>query len=65
MIGEAISQLRQIDEPTFDTITEAPRIVGFRNQIIHGYAVVDDAITWDIVQRKVPVLLADVEQLLK
>jgi uncharacterized protein with HEPN domain len=37
IIGEALSQLRRLDEPTFDRISEASRIVGFRNQVIHGY----------------------------
>jgi uncharacterized protein with HEPN domain len=64
VIGEAISQLRRVDEPTFDAITEGWKIVGFRNQIIHGYASIEDAITWDIIQEKLPVLLAEVEALL-
>ena len=64
VIGEAMSQLRRIDEPTFDGITESWRIVGFRNQIIHGYASIEDSITWDIIQEKLPVLLAEVTALL-
>ena len=30
-------------------------IIGFRNQIVHGYAKIDDEITWRIVQDKLPV----------
>jgi uncharacterized protein with HEPN domain len=64
VIGEAISQLRRVDEPTFDAISEGWKIVGFRNQIIHGYASIEDAITWDIIQQKLPVLLVEVQSLL-
>jgi uncharacterized protein with HEPN domain len=64
VIGEAISQLRRVDEPTFDAISEGWKIVGFRNQIIHGYSSIEDAITWDIIQQKLPVLLDEVTALL-
>ncbi len=64
VVGEAMSQLRRLDEATFNRITESWRIVGFRNQIIHGYSVIDDDITWDIVQEKVPILNQELEQLL-
>jgi uncharacterized protein with HEPN domain len=39
-------------------------IVGFRNQIIHGYSSIEDAITWDIIQQSLPVLLNEVTVLL-
>jgi len=65
IIGEALSQLHKIDEATFARITEATRIVGFRNQIIHGYQVIRDAVTWQIIQEKLPVLQADLDSILK
>jgi uncharacterized protein with HEPN domain len=64
VIGEALSQLRRLDEATFDRINESWRIVGFRNQIIHGYQVIQDNVTWQIVQDKLPILRRDLEQLL-
>ena len=64
IIGEALSQLRKIDEPTFNRISEAPRIIGFRNQIIHGYQVIRDAVTWQIIQDKLPILCAELATLL-
>jgi uncharacterized protein with HEPN domain len=65
IIGEALSQLRRIDPPVLPQISESNRIIAFRNQIIHGYSVIDDEITWRIVQDKLPVLLKEVEFLLK
>lgn len=64
IIGEALSQLRHRDLALTERITEYGRIIGFRNQIIHGYGAIDDEITWRIVEAKVPVLLADVQRLL-
>jgi uncharacterized protein with HEPN domain len=64
LIGEALSRLRQIDSAIAEQITDAWRIIGFRNQIIHGYARIDDEITWRIIQDKLPVLRRELEELL-
>jgi len=64
IVGEALSQLRKLDESIFDQISEAPRIVAFRNQVIHGYQVIRDAVTWQIIQEKLPILLAELKELL-
>ena len=65
VIGEALSRLRAQDEPTTQRITENSRIIGFRNQIIHGYGTIDDEITWRIIEQKLPVLLDELKQLLE
>ncbi len=36
IIGEAFNQLRQIDPETADAIPELPRVVGFRNVLVHA-----------------------------
>jgi len=53
IIGEAISQLRRVDQVAFDSISESSRIVGFRNQI-----------TWQIIQDKLPILKKELADLL-
>jgi uncharacterized protein with HEPN domain len=45
-------------------ISEHWRIVGFRTQIIHGYAKIDDEITWRIIQDKLPILRRELVGLL-
>lgn len=65
IVGEALSQLRKIDPATAQRITDWQAIIGFRNVLIHGYVQVDDAKTWDIVQSEIPVLLAELDELLK
>lgn len=64
VIGEAMSQLHKIDPGTVEQITEWRRIITFRNQLVHGYGAIKDEITWDIIENKVPVLRAEVNELL-
>ena len=64
IIGEALTQLNKIDATTAQSITDWRAIIGFRNVLIHGYAVVQHDKTWDIAQRELPILLAEVEKLL-
>lgn len=64
ILGEALSRLLKLD-PSFESrITDARRIVDFRNILIHAYDVVDEQVVWDIVERKLPVLRREVDRLL-
>ena len=64
IIGEALSQLRAIDSGIEQRISETPRIIGFRNQVIHGYGKIGDEITWRIIQTKLPILINELTALL-
>jgi uncharacterized protein with HEPN domain len=64
IIGEALAQLSRHDPPLAERISEKPRIIAFRNILIHGYAELDHRIVWDIVQSKLPTLRSEVEALL-
>lgn len=64
IIGEATGRLRAKDPERFAKIDEAPRIVGFRNALIHGYDSVSNEITWRIITDKLPVLVRQVTQML-
>lgn len=48
--GEALAQLRRIDPQTAQAIADPPRVVGFRNVLIHGYATVDNRLVWGVVE---------------
>ena len=65
IIGEALGRLRQTDESTAARISGLPRIVAFRNRIIHGYDAIDDATVWGIAIDHLPALMAEVEALWK
>jgi uncharacterized protein with HEPN domain len=64
VIGEALSQLDRLDPSTSRRITEYRRIIGFRNQLIHGYGVIQNEITWNIIVQKLPTLRRELSDLL-
>ena len=64
IMGEALNQLSKTAPELAAQIPDLPRIVAFRNVLIHGYAVVDNAIVWRAVQEHLPDLLAVLDRLL-
>ncbi|MBV9750319.1 MAG: DUF86 domain-containing protein [Acetobacteraceae bacterium] len=64
IIGEALAGLRRVDPSLAASIPNLPRIVAFRNVLIHGYATVDDRLVWGVVEGDLPRLLALLARLL-
>jgi uncharacterized protein with HEPN domain len=64
-MGEAMRQLRDLDRPTFDRITDRTEIIAFRNVLVHEYGLIEDARVWRTVQRSLPILKNEVEALLR
>lgn len=62
IIGEAMNRLLKL-APEIE-ITSARKIVDTRNYVIHGYDSVTDDIMWGIVVRHLPLLKAEVKELL-
>jgi len=50
IVGEALARLRRIDPATADSIHALPRVIGFRNVLVHAYASVDSRIVRGVVQ---------------
>lgn len=65
IIGEALNRLRKADPEVAQRIPDISRIIGLRNILAHGYAVVDDAVVWSAVSERMPALLKVVEKLLE
>ena len=65
VIGEALNQLSRADPAQAARIPHLPQIVAFRNQLIHGYALVDHDTVWGVIQHSLPTLRQSVDQLLK
>ena len=62
IIGEAMSRI--LKEDPYIPIENAIKIVGLRNQIIHGYDSVSDETIWGIVVLQIPKLKTDIEKLI-
>ncbi len=64
IIGEAMNRLAHEDPETASRIGDYPRIIAFRNVLIHGYDLVDDAQVWKIIRENLPTLSRQAEGLL-
>jgi uncharacterized protein with HEPN domain len=64
IVGEALTQLRKLDQTTAESITDWRAIISFRNVLIHGYAVVNADKTWDIAISELPTLLRELDAML-
>ncbi len=63
IIGEAMNRILNEDHEI--NISNSRRIVGLRNQIIHGYDSVSDENIWGIVMIHLPKLKEEIESLIK
>lgn len=64
IIGEAMNQLRRADPGIAAAVPELPRIIAFRNILIHGYASVDNQLVWGVLETDLPSLRATLARLL-
>lgn len=61
--GEALVRLRDVDDEWMEKITDARRIIGFRNVLVHGYDAIANDRVWDAIHSNLPQLLKLVESL--
>jgi uncharacterized protein with HEPN domain len=64
IIGAALNRIKSTDNELLGKISEHHRIIGFRNILIHGYDVVDEAIVWQAVTKHLPILIDEVKGIL-
>lgn len=64
VLGEALSQLRKSAPDLAARVPELHRAVALRNVLIHGYATVDNAIVWGVVEQHLASLLQALKDLL-
>jgi uncharacterized protein with HEPN domain len=63
VIGEALTRFDRSDPTLAAKITDCGRIIAFRNILVHGYEVIDDAIVWQVILSGIPVLRSEVDHL--
>jgi uncharacterized protein with HEPN domain len=64
IVGEALKHFSRLDPELALSISDLPRIVAFRNVLIHGYATVDDQVVWGVVEANISSLSKDLANLL-
>ncbi len=62
IIGEAFAGLRRVDPAVAAAIPDLPRIIAFRNVLIHAYATIDPRLVWGVVENDLPGLRAAITQ---
>src|SRR6266516_78865 len=63
IIGEATNELLKINPDI--ALSHARIIVDLRNRVIHAYDTIDETIIWKIIMKDIPLLLTEVQQLLR
>jgi uncharacterized protein with HEPN domain len=61
---EALAQLARIDAAIAQKVPDLRQIIAFRNILIHGYATVDPARVWRVIEDNLPPLRAALAALL-
>jgi uncharacterized protein with HEPN domain len=62
--AEALNRLLKLSPELAQRITEYRRIIDFRNLLSHGYDLIDVSIVWGVVEKDLPVLQREVQELL-
>ena len=65
IIGEAMNRIVKDDPATAERIGDYPRIIAFRNLLIHGYDLIEDKRVWQIIQEQLPALERTVDAILR
>jgi len=58
IIGEALARLARLEQAVAQEMGDFPQMIAFRNIVVHGYDVIDDAIVYGIIQNELPRLLS-------
>lgn len=64
IVGEALGQLGRVAPELAAQVPDLPRIVAFRNLLIHGYASIDARLVWEVATERAAPLRAVLEELL-
>jgi len=64
IVGESLSQLGRAAPDVAARVPDFPRVVAFRNLLIHGYAAIDDRLVWEVATERTAALLVVLDDLL-
>ncbi len=61
IIGEAFVRIRASEPHALDQIADAPKIIGMRNVLVHGYDALDPARIQEAIALSLPELIANID----
>ncbi len=64
IVGEALNQLRRVDPPVAERITDHQQIIAFRNRLFHRYWDIRPEAVWQFVEDDLVLLIREVRALL-
>jgi uncharacterized protein with HEPN domain len=64
VIGEAMTRLKKEFPEILDKITDHEKVIGFRNVLVHGYDMVDDATVWSAIKDNMPTLRQEIDEMI-
>jgi uncharacterized protein with HEPN domain len=65
IIGEALNLAIRLDPELAGQVSQASRIIAFRNRLIHGYSTISNEVVWGIVEAYLPRLHHEIRKLLQ
>ena len=65
VVGEALNQAAALEPGLAGRFPELRQIVALRNRLIHAYFAIDNAIVWDVIQRRLPPLESRIAAMLR
>ncbi len=64
IVGEAFVRIRAFEPSVLDQISDAHKIIGMRNVLVHGYDALDPARIQDAIEQSLPKLVNELDALL-
>jgi uncharacterized protein with HEPN domain len=64
IVGEAVTKIARTNSTVAAELGDFPRIIAFRNQLVHNYPDIETDAVWLIVQRELPLLVERVRTIL-
>lgn len=65
IVGEALGKAAQSEPNLHEQLSDVPKIIAFRNRLIHGYDSIDADAVWSIVQTDLPALETELRRVLR
>jgi uncharacterized protein with HEPN domain len=65
IVSEALAGALRIEPAIKDSITNARRIISFRNILVHGYSAVEHETVWGKIENHLPLLPCEIDVLLQ